>query len=131
VFKLGIGNGLVLSYRDDMILGEKVKGQGIWLGLETYFMRSSGRREFALYEYILVGVVFVGVWIATSGTVHDDVARHIGEGLRACKQQDGNTDLVLFGFANLRDIKHSDKIRQQSHNISIADQKVFICLSRD
>ena len=74
--------------------------------------------------------------------MYNDVARYIGEarhtcmqqsGTNTCIQQSGNTyqEPILLGFANLRDVKNYQEIRQQSQswriptpNIDTTDKQV-------
>ena len=79
-----------------------------------------------------IGVVSADVWITTGGTMCNDMARFVGEAVRACVEQSANTDLklVLIGFANLLDITDNDGIRQHSYAITpVRVVHVLCCLS--
>jgi len=62
--------------------------------------------------------MLTGVWITTGGTMYNDVARYIGEARHTCMQQSGTTchEPVLLGFANLRDVKNYQDIKQKSRS---------------
>ena len=91
--------------------------------------------------------MLTGVWITTGGTMYNDVARYIGEARHTCIQQSGNNTCmqqsgnntciqqsgtntcieqsgntcqkpILLGFANLKDVKNYQDIRQQSRSWS-------------
>jgi len=67
--------------------------------------------------------VFSDVWITIGGSRYNAVAQRLGKAVRECRTENRSTPTIIR-FANLRDIENSDEIRQQSHNISSADQQV-------
>ena len=88
----------------------------------SIFLRQKSKSQF--------DVLVADVWITTGGTMYNDVARYTGEALHTCIQQSGNTAWkpVLVGFANFRDVKRHDEIRQQSQSIvantTVTDEQV-------